>query len=121
MVLLVRFFGVIIVFVGIIFMSRKNAFKNYISFWNNEKRLKAGGVGALLFGILFLVAAPQCRIVWLIAVLGIWSIIKGILLIVISPKKILGYFDWMNSKPASVVRYLSIVAIAFGILLIYSA
>ena len=121
MVLLVRLFGILVVFIGIIFMGKKNAFKNYISFWNNEKRLKAGGILALLFGILFLVAAPQCRIVWLIVVLGIWSIIKGILLIVINPKKIFDYLDWWSKKPVSVMRYFSIVAIAFGILLIYSA
>ena len=102
-------------------MRRENAFKNYISFWNDEKRLKAGGVGALLFGILFLVAAPQCRIVWLIVLLGIWSVIKGILLIVINPKKIFGYFDRMSNMPALVMRCLSIAVIAFGILLIYSA
>jgi len=121
MVLLVRLLGIAIVFIGIIFSVKQKVLRNYILFWKNEKRLKAGGILALLFGAIFLMAAPQCRIVWLIVVLGIWSIIKGILLLVLSPKKMFDYLGWWNNKPASVIRYFGIAAIALGALLIYSA
>ena len=121
MVLFIRSFGILIVALGLIFMLKENAFKNYISFWRNEKRLKIGGVVAFLFGILFLMAAPQCRMSWLIVVLGIWSIIKGGLLLMLSPKKLFAYFDWWSNKPYSSLRYFGIIAMAFGGLLVYSA
>ena len=121
MVLLVRLLGIAIVVIGIIFSIRKNALKDYISFWKNEKRLKVGGVLALLFGVIFLMAAPQCRIAWLIVVVGAWSVIKGVLLLVLNIKVINAYFDWWQGKSILTVRLISIIAIAFGALIIYSA
>ncbi|MGB2706141.1 MAG: hypothetical protein WBC74_04740 [Candidatus Omnitrophota bacterium] len=121
MVLLVRLLGIAIVFMGILFSIKQNALRDYILFWKNEKRLKVGGVLALLFGAIFLMAAPQCRIVWLIVVFGIWSVIKGVLLLILSPKKMYAYFDWWQGKSILFVRLIGIVAIVFGALLIYSA
>ncbi|NQU94669.1 MAG: hypothetical protein HQ549_00340 [Candidatus Omnitrophica bacterium] len=121
MVMVVRLFGVIIMVIGILFLVRKNTLKGYIAFWRNEKRLKVGGILALLFGIVFLIAAPQCRIVLLIKVLGIWSIIKGVLLLVIKPKSIYTYLDWWQGKPILSMRLISLLALAFGALLVYSA
>jgi len=121
MVLLVRLLGIAIVAMGVIFSLRKNALKDYIAFWRNEKRLKIGGLIALLCGIIFLLAAPHCRITWLLVVFGIWSIIKGILLLSLNIKTMYAYFDWWDNKPVLVIRLVGIVAIAFGALLIYSA
>lgn len=121
MVLLIKLFGIVIVVLGIIFMLKEDALRSYIAFWKNEKRLKLGGIIAFLFGIVFLMAAPECRITWLVIVLGIWSMIKGVLLFAISPKKLFDYFDWWGKKSFSSIRYLGIVAIAFGVLLIYCA
>ena len=121
MVIVVRLFGMAIVIIGILFLVRKNTLKGYMSFWRNEKRLKIGGILALLFGVVFLTAAPQCRIVLLIKVLGIWSIIKGVLLLVLKPKLMYTYLDWWQGKPILSMRLISLLALAFGALLVYSA
>ena len=121
MIIFVKLFGIAIVVMGIIFLMNPKALKQYISFWKQEKRLRIGGIGAILFGILFLMAAPQCRLAWLITVLGIWSLIKGVLLLAISQEKIYAYFDRWFDKSISVLRFLGLIALAFGALVIYSA
>ena len=121
MTIFVKFLGIVIVVMGIIFLINTKGLRQYILFWKQEKRLQIGGIIAIIFGIFFLIAAPQCRLTWLITVFGIWSIIKGVLLLTLSQKKIYAYLDrWLN-KSISVTRFLGLVALAFGALLIYSA
>ncbi len=121
MVIFVKLFGIVIVFVGLLFLINPKALKQYFSFWKQEKRLRIGGVGAALFGIIFLIAASQCRLAWLITVLGIWSVIKGVLLLALAQKKINAYLDWWLNRPVSVTRFLGLIALVFGVLIIYAA
>ena len=121
MVIFVKLFGIVIVLVGLLFLINPKTLKQYISFWKQEKRLRIGGVLAIPFGIIFLIAAPQCRLAWLITVLGIWSIIKGALLLTLGQKKINVYLDWWLEKPVLAIRFLGLIALAFGVLLIYAA
>jgi len=121
MVMFIKLFGIVIAVMGIIFLINPKTLKQYFLFWKQEKRLQIGGIIAIIFGIIFLIAAPQCRLTGLIIVLGIWSIIKGALLFMLGQKKIYAYLDWWLSKPVSVTRFLGLIALAFGALLIYSA
>jgi hypothetical protein len=121
MALLVRLFGVAIVVMGLVFLTNSKALKQYIAFWKQDKKIQIGGMIALLFGIVFLMAAAQCRLTWLINILGIWSIIKGVVLLTFKKKKLYGYFDWWLNKPDSVMRVISVIVLIFGILLIYAA
>ncbi len=121
MLIFVKLFGVVIVVMGIIFLINPNALKQYISFWKQKKRLQIGGVAAIIFGIIFLIAASQCRLAWLITVLGIWSIIKGMLLLTLGQKKIYAYLDRWLEKPISVTRPLFLIVLVIGALVIYSA
>lgn len=121
MLIFVRLFGIVIVVMGVIFLINPKVLKQYFSFWKQEKRLRIGGIGALLFGVIFLIAASQCRLAWLITALGIWSIIKGVLLLTLDQKKIYAYLDWWVNKSISITRFLGFIALAIGILIIYSA
>ncbi|MGB2630295.1 MAG: hypothetical protein WBD24_06790 [Candidatus Omnitrophota bacterium] len=117
----VKLFGIVIVVVGIIFLMNPKTLKQYMSFWKQEKRLRIGGIVAILFGAIFLIAASQCRLAWLITILGIWAIIKGVLLLTLSQKKIYAFLDWWVERPISGIRFLGLIALAFGALVFYSA
>ena len=121
MVILVKLFGIIIVVMGIIFMVNSNTLKQYIAFWRPQKRIFIGGILSLLFGVIFLLAAPQCRLRGLVIVFGVWSIIKGVLLFTIGQNRINTYFDWWMEKPNSAIRFLGLIAVVIGVLFIYSA
>jgi len=121
MVIFVKIFGILIAVMGIIFLINQKVMKQYLSFWRQEKRIRIGGIVSILFGIIFLIAAPQCRLTEFITVLGIWSIIKGVLLLTLAQKKINVYLDWWLSKSTSATRFLGLVVLAFGALVFYSA
>ena len=120
MLVLVKVFGIAIMAAGTIFAAKPQVFKQYIGFWRQQKRLYAGGVLSLSCGIVFLLAASQCRLTGVITVLGIWSIIKGVLLFTIGQKRINVYMDWWEAKPVSAIRILGVLALAMGVLIIYS-
>ncbi|MCK4519611.1 MAG: hypothetical protein KAT96_00355 [Candidatus Omnitrophica bacterium] len=121
MVLFVKFFGIIVVALGVVFLINPKTLKQYMSFWKKEKRLKIGGIAAILLGSIFLIAASQCRIAVVITVLGLWSVIKGIFLLTLNQKKLFAYLDWWLNKPTPNIRFFGLIALFFGALLIYSA
>ena len=121
MVMLVRFLGLAIVIMGVIFGVRPEVFQRYVKFWNSRKRIVAGGVISLLFGTIFLLAAFKCRAPVVIAIFGTWAIIKGVILFVINEKKLNAYLEWWSKKPLSVIRTLGIISLALGILVIWCA
>ena len=121
MVILVRLFGIAIVVMGIIFLANPKALKQYMAFWKQQKRLYIGGILSLLFGVIFLLAALQCRLVWVIVIFGIWALIKGVLLLTLGQKRLNAYLDWWLGRPISIARLLGIMALALGVLIIYSA
>ena len=120
MTVLVKLFGIFVLIFGIAIAIKPLIINNYLSFCKKDNYLKIGGIIAILFGIVFLIAASGCRLAWLITILGIWSIIKGVLLLVISKEKLSAYLDWWQSKPSLVLRILGVITIIFGGLLIYS-
>jgi uncharacterized membrane protein HdeD (DUF308 family) len=121
MVTFVKFFGIAIALTGLIFLINPMALKQYISFWKKERRIRAGGVLTIPVGIIFLIAAPRCRLAGLITILGIWSIIKGVLLLTLRQRKINAYLNWWLNRPDSAASFLGIIALAFGVLIVYGA
>ena len=121
MVILVQLLGVCITVLGIVFFTKKDAFAKYIAFWKDKKKIRYGAFGAFAFGIIFLIADSQFRMPLLITIFGVWSIIKGVILLTIPQKKIDAYLDWWLTKPASATRLLGILVVVFGIILTYAA
>lgn len=119
--MLIRLLGAVIVVMGFIFGTKPEVFQRYVKFWKSRKKIVAGGIISFLFGILFLLAASNCRVPVVITIFGIWAIIKGIILLVINEKKLNAYLEWWLKKPLSIIRILGIVSLAFGILIIRCA
>ena len=121
MVGLVKFIGIFIVGFGVAYFITPSMIKQYMAFWKSGKRLYLGGALALLIGIIFLLAAGQCRWRWFIVAFGILSVAKGIWLFAISQEKAISIIDWWVKRPITFFRVHAIFAIAIGVLLIYSA
>ena len=121
MVIIIKLLGMAVSVLGVIFATNSDAVKKYILFWKDDKKIKMGGVIAIALGILFLMAASSCSVTWLINLFGIWSIVKGVLLLTLKKKKLNSYLEWWLERPVKITRLLGAVALIFGILLIYSA
>lgn len=121
MVAFVKFLGIFIVGFGVAYFVNPNIIKRYAAFWKSRKRLYLGAALALIIGIMFLLAASQCRWRGFVVVFGILSVAKGIWLFVISTEKAISILDWWAKRPITFFRVYAVFAVTLGVLLIYSA
>lgn len=121
MLILVKLFGIVLVALGVIFLINPEVIKKYAAFWTKGKRIYMGGILSLLIGIIFLLVASQTRLTWFVALFGILALIKGILLFVLGPAKIIAMINWWQARPPLVLRLYAFLVLALGVLLIYSA
>lgn len=119
MVIVVKLFGLIIAVFGVIYLLKPNIMKNYAAFWGIGKRIYAGAALAFIFGVIFLLAAPQSAATGLVTALGILSVIKGILLSVLKPEKGIAMINWWVERPLGFLRIHALFALVLGLLLIY--
>lgn len=121
MVALVRLFGVVIVVLGVVFLSNPKAMKQYMVFWTKGKRIYAAGILSLLISIIFLLVASQCLVTWFVVILGILGLVKGVVLLALGPERLRSRFGWWQERSDTFLRLYSLLPIIIGILLIYSA
>ena len=121
MLIAVRVVGILIVGMGVAFLLKPKLYKQYVAFWQPGKRLYLGAILAILFGVVFLLATTQCRLVGFILAMGILSLAKGIILFTLGQEKIKSTLKWWQGRSLLVLRLMALIAIAFGALLIYSA
>ena len=121
MVILVKLLGIVLVVFGVVYLLNPNIMKQYIAFWKKGKRLYAGAAASLLIGIILLLAASQCAVSWFVTAFGILALIKGIVLFVLKPEKVMPMMEWWLQKPVAFLRGHAIIAIVIGVLLIYAA
>ena len=120
MLILVRIIGVIITVMGIIILLSPKIMKQLIAFFEQGKRLYLAGVLRILFGIVFLLVATQCRLVGVIVVLGILFLIGGILIFTLGLEKSKSILKWWERKSPLVFRLVSLIPIFIGVLILYS-
>ena len=120
MVLLARCIGAVIMGMGLTIAINPAMFKAMLNFWKTGNRVYVAGVMRLIFGAIFLMAAPHCRLSGVVTILGILVIIGGIMIFVIGPKRILPIFAWWETKPPMVMRFMGLVAVSIGALVLYS-
>ena len=120
MILIVKAMGILITAMGCLYLVKPDTIKQWLKFWQNSKRLYIGAFISLLFGIIFLLAASQCKIPAVALILGILSLVKAVMLAV-AQKSIIAYIGWWLAKDVKILRFIAIFAIIMGVLVIYSA
>jgi len=116
----VKLFAMAYIALGIFFLLSPDKLKRYISFWRQEKRMKMGAVLCFLFAAFFLLAAPQCRLPWVFAILGALSLIKGVIFLVFGFEKVKAMLGWWDKRSLLAVRLVGLAASAIGALIFYS-
>jgi len=120
MVVLVKLIAILIIAIGIVFLLNPKALKQYAAFWTQGKRIYMGGILNLLFGVLFLSVASQCRLGGVMIVMGIISLAKGAMIFISGPEKMKAMLSWWSKKRPAAARGMALVAIGIGALLLYS-
>ena len=119
--MLVKFIGIFITAMGIaVFLNPKIA-KRMMAFWQKGKNIYIGGLIRILLGAIFLYCAPRARLPQVISVLGVLALLGGLLIFILGLEKTKAIIGRWANKPESLLRLLSLLILAFGALIIYSA
>ncbi|MDD2679310.1 MAG: hypothetical protein PHO03_00705 [Candidatus Omnitrophica bacterium] len=121
MTLLIKIIGTLVTGMGIIILCNPHAARRMMAFWRQGKNIYIGGSLRLLLGALFLYYAPRARVPQVLSVLGVLALLGGLLIFILGPEKVRVMLDWWDKQPENRLRLLSLLIIAFGILLLYAA
>lgn len=121
MVALVKLLGIVIIVLGVHCLLNPSKMKSYVDFWKKGKRIYMGACLSLLIGVIFLFAAPQCRVSWFVTIFGILGLIKGVVIFVLSREKTISMLNWWAEKQVKFLRVHASFALIIGTLLILSA
>ena len=120
MVAFVKLLGIFIAGFGVASFVNPNVVKQFMGFWKPIKRIYLGGALSLALGIVFLLAASQCRWRGFIIAFGILLLARGICVFVIGQKKVISVLDWWAKRPIAFLRGYAVFAIILGLLIIYA-
>jgi uncharacterized protein YjeT (DUF2065 family) len=121
MVALVKLTGIAMVVMGVIYFVKPGVMKKYMRYWMEEKKLYMGAVLNLVIGLIFLIAASNCLWPAFVRLIGVISLIKGIMIFYPGPKKIIPMMEALSNKRNKTLRGFAVLALIIGILVIYSA
>jgi uncharacterized protein YjeT (DUF2065 family) len=118
---IVKLLGIVMVVVGVINFLKPNLVKKCVDFLVKEKWIYVGAILCFIIGIIFLSAASQCAIPWIVLLLGVISLAKGVAIFVLGQNKIKSILDSLLKKPANTLRGFALIKIAVGVIIIYAA
>ena len=118
MVLVVKIVSIAIIVYGCLIVLRPTVVKEVLSFVKEENRFYIASGTKAFFGILFLIAAKQCAIPWIIFLFGALSILGGAIGLIMKKKAIDKFIQYWEGKPTKQLSVLGIVALVIGILLV---
>jgi len=117
----VKVIGVLLVLMAILFQIVPELMKKTYRFFIKGVRIYIAGVIRLFLGIMFLLAASQCKIPAVIIALGVLLIVAGVMIFAIKLDKIKAIINSVQQKPVIVLRFLLLVPLAIGLIIVYCA
>jgi len=121
MVIIVRLIGIFMMCVGVLFMLVPEAAKRMIAFWKEGRRIYLAGAVRLVFSVIFLSAVFECRVSWAIYTFGILMLMGGGAIFAMGPEKAKSIIGKVEKMPVKWLRPFSIIIVAAGALILYSA
>jgi uncharacterized protein YjeT (DUF2065 family) len=121
MQILIKIIGILIILEGILFLLKPEFLKKILEFISRGKRVYIAAGIRIVLGIVFLLAASHCRIIWVIIVLGLLLLISGIVMLTMKLDRLKTMINWWLAKSEVFLRIMAVVVAAVGIVILYSA
>jgi uncharacterized protein YjeT (DUF2065 family) len=121
MEIVVKIIGILIVFIGIVYLLKPGVLKKLMEFMKKGKRIYLAAVLRFALAIIFLLGASECYKQWVIAVFGILFLISGLLIFILGPEKIRQILEWYQKQPSLIFRVIAVIVLACGAVIVYSA
>ncbi len=122
MTLLVALIGALIALLGATGLVRPSMLVGMLdSVWRTRRGFYGVVALRLCFGVILVVAAPECRYPTAGRVLGVISIVAAMLVPVLGLERVRALVDWWAARPPLLIRCWACAAIAFGGFLFHAA
>ena len=117
----VKIVGIVFVFIGIVYLLKPSVLKSFVEFFKKGKRIYFVGLIRFVLAVIFLLAANQCKTSWVIIVFGILFMISGLLVFMLGAKRLKSILEWWQRQSSLLLRFMGLIALAVGAVIIYSA
>ncbi|MCK4905193.1 hypothetical protein KAS42_02980 [bacterium] len=121
LLIIIKVLGVIMAVVGMLLSSIPQKVMKFLPFFKITKRIRIVGIIRLAIAVIFLLAASQCRWSVVVAVLGIITLISGVLALTLKVKHIKTFIDWIEGRNEMFIRIMGGVVVLIGLLIIFAA
>lgn len=112
--------GVAVAGVGLLGLASPVRLESLVARWRVLTRLPVTVSLRIGFAILFLSAAPLCRLPDLVRLVGILEVAGALTLLVLGSARLQRFVEWWLEQPPAFVRSWGCGALAFGGLLAYA-
>ena len=119
--IVIQSLGILFCIIGIVYFLKPNVMKWLMEFFKQGKRIYFSGLIRFALAIVFFVGARECKHPWVIFAFGILFIIGGLLVFALGPEKIRRILDWYQKQPVLILRVIAVIALAVGLIIIFSA
>jgi hypothetical protein len=90
---IVKIVGIVIVILEFLFLLKHDMMKHILKFFKQGKRVYFAGLVRLILAVVFLLAARECDITWVIVVFGILFLISALSIFMIGAEKLRPMLD----------------------------
>jgi hypothetical protein len=112
--------GWLIILVGPFGIASPHSLIDAVLGWPTAARFYFSVLTRVVLGVLFILAAPRCRLPRLIYVLGAIILLIGIVLFFLGADRVDEILHWFAACSELCIRFIYLVGILFGALLIYA-
>lgn len=117
----IKIIGIVFVLVGILYLFKPKAAKSMMGFFKKGIRMYFAGLLRFALGVVFLLAARECRQFWIILGLGIVFLLSGLMIFIVGLKRLKSILEWWQNKSDMLIRIIAVIPIVIGGVIIYSA
>ena len=121
MTLAVKIVGVLFICLGLLGAAQPNAARRAVGFFKQGKRIYLAALVRFVLAVIFLLAAHECGIPWLIGLLGVLFLVAGLVIIVTGPQRLRPIMEWFQKQSHIWIRAIGVIVLALGGLVIYAA
>jgi len=121
MFLLARLIGIVFIGAGLIFLLNPVVMKGVFSYMLKGKRIYGMGAVRIIAALILFIAAPQCRVRWVIIAIGTLPLAGGIAIFILGIERCRRMIKKWQNKSLQILRLMSFAPIIFGLLILYFA
>jgi len=121
MIVTIRIIAIGLICMGLFFALRPQAMKSLMRFLGDGRRYYAVGVIRLVLAVLFLSAASEADVTWIMVVLGILFLVSGTLVFAMKASTVTGFISWYKSRPTWMLRLAALAIVIIGGLVLYAS